>query len=269
MPARILVDRVMDAPELHAFGGGELCVFTAPRPGAGGGNQDGAALVELGPGRGVLAVADGLGGQPQGEKAARLALESLVDAVLESDARGGTLRHAILDGFERASQRVQGLGVGAATTLVVVEIDGGRLRGYHVGDSMILVVGQRGRRKLQTVSHSPVGYAVEAGVLDESEALHHDELHLISNMVGAADMRLEVGSPRALAPRDTVLLASDGLLDNVHLEEIVEVVRRGPLDVAAQRLVDLARWRMAGGDDEGPCKPDDTTFVVFRPRAQR
>lgn len=268
MPARILVDRSMKEPEIHGFAGGELVVFTSPRPGEPSGNQDGAALVELGPGRGVLAVADGLGGQPAGDKAARIGLETVVDAVLETDARGGNLRHAILDGVERASQRVQDLGVGAATTLVVVEIGEGRLRPYHVGDSMILVVGQRGRRKLQTVSHSPVGYAVEAGMLDESEALHHDELHLISNMVGAPDMRIEVGSPRTLSPRDTVLLASDGLLDNVHLEEIVEAIRRGPLYVAAERLVARARARMAG-EIKGPSKPDDTTFIAFRPRAQR
>ena len=264
MPARILVDRAMSEPEGHEFASGELVVYTAPRPGAAGGNQDGAALVELGPGRGVLAVADGLGGQPAGDEAARITLECLVDAVLGSEARGESPRHAILDGVERASQRVQELGVGAATTLVVVEIEAGRLRTYHAGDSMILVVGQRGRRKLQTVSHSPVGYAVEAGVLDESEALHHDELHLISNMVGVPDMRIEVGSPRALAPRDTLLLASDGLLDNVHLEEIVELVRRGPLAQAARRLVEKSRARMAG-QDEGPSKPDDTTFILFRP----
>jgi len=269
MPARILVDHVMREPERHPFAGGELCVFTAPPPGATGGNQDGAALVELGPGRGVLAVADGAGGQPAGDKAARLALECLVDAVLETNARGGMLRHAILDGFERASQHVQGLGVGAATTLVVVQIEEGRLRPFHVGDSMILVVGQRGRRKLQTVSHSPVGYAIEAGVLDEQDALHHDELHLISNLLGAADMRIEMGSPRVVAPRDTILLASDGLTDNLHLEEIVETVRRGPLDVAAQRLVRQCHARMSGEDARGPSKPDDATFVAFRPRAHR
>jgi serine/threonine protein phosphatase PrpC len=269
MPARILVDHAMQEPERHAFAGGELCLFTAPPPGQESGNQDGAALVELGPGRGVLAVADGLGGQPAGDKAARIALESLVDAVLENEARGGTLRHAVMDGFERGCERVQDLGVGAATTLVVVEIDGGHVRTYHVGDSMILVVGQRGRRKLQTVSHSPVGYAVEAGVLDESEALHHDELNLISNMVGAADMRIEVGSRRALSPRDTILLASDGLLDNLHLEEIVEMIRRGPLDAAARRLLEKCHERMGGGDADEPSKPDDTTFVIFRPRARR
>jgi len=269
MPARILVDRVMDGPERHDFAGGELAVYTAPPPGEKGGNQDGAALVELGPGRGVLAVADGLGGQPAGDKAARLTLEALVDSVLERDAREGNLRHAILDAFERANEQVQALGVGAATTLVVAEIEAGQLRTYHVGDSMILVVGQRGRRKLQTVSHSPVGYGVEAGMIDESEALHHDELHLISNMVGAPDMRIEIGSPRPLAPNDTVVLASDGLLDNVHLGEIAEAVRKGAIDVAARKLVGKARQRMAGEDEGQPSKPDDTTFIAFRPRARR
>lgn len=267
MPAVILVDRAMEAPERHAFAGGELAVFTAPPPGEGGGNQDGAAFVELGPGRGVLAVADGLGGQPAGDKAARLTLELLVDSVRDAGTPG-SLRPAILDAFERANAQVQALGVGAATTLVVAEIEAGQIRTYHVGDSMILAFGQRGRRKLQTVSHSPVGYGVEAGMIDESEALHHDELHLISNMVGAPDMRIEIGSPRPLAPHDTVVLASDGLLDNVHLEEIVETVRTGPIQKGARALVEAAHRRMAGGDARQPSKPDDTTFIAFRPRAR-
>lgn len=269
MPARILVDRVMELPERHAFAGGELAVFTTPRPGETGGNQDGAALVELGPGRGVLAVADGLGGQPSGDKAARLTLETLVDSVLAVEAREDNLRPAILDAFERSNERVQALGVGAATTLVVAEIEAGQLRTYHVGDSMVLVVGQRGRRKLQTVSHSPVGYGVEAGMIDESDALHHDELHLISNMVGAPDMRIEMGSPRPLSPFDTVLLASDGLLDNVHLEEIAETIRKGPVHEGARRLAEQARRRMSGEEDREPSKPDDTTFIAFRPRPRR
>ena len=121
-----------------------------------------------------------------------------------------SLRAAILDGLERANQRVLELGIGAATTLAVAEIAGTTLRPYHVGDSSILVVGQRGKMKLQTMLHSPTGYAVEAGLLDEADALHHEERHLISNMVGAVDMRIEVGSAIRLALRDTVLLATDG-----------------------------------------------------------
>ena len=130
---------------------------------------------------------------------------------------------------------------------------------------MILVVGQRGKIKLQTVSHSPVGYAVEAGVLDEKEALHHEDRHLVSNMLGLADMRIEVGSIVELAPRDTLLLASDGLFDNLHLDEIVDRVRKGPLTQVVQHLASDAAQRMTIPREGQPSKTDDLTFVAFRP----
>ena len=52
---------------------------------------------------------------------------------------------------------MRGLGAGSATTLAVAEVVGQTVRTYHVGDSPIWVFGQRGRLKLQTVPHSPVG----------------------------------------------------------------------------------------------------------------
>ncbi|MGI9590762.1 MAG: PP2C family protein-serine/threonine phosphatase, partial [Myxococcota bacterium] len=79
----------------------------------------------------------------------------------------------------------------------------------------ILLIGQRGRVKLQTVDHSPVGFAVEAGLLDADAALHHEDRHIISNFVGGADLRIEMGSGLHLAERDTLCLASDGLADNL------------------------------------------------------
>ena len=74
--------------------------------------------------------------------------------------------------------------------------------------------------------------------------MHHDDRHLVSNMVGSSDMRIEVGSPILLASRDTALLATDGLFDNVHPDEIVEIVRAGPLERAAAALAGLAAKRM-------------------------
>ena len=50
---------------------------------------------------------------------------------------------------EAANRAVAELGVGAATTLAVVEIQGRSVRTYHVGDSMILAVGQRGKVRFQ------------------------------------------------------------------------------------------------------------------------
>ncbi len=129
---------------------------------------------------------------------------------------------------------------------------------------MILVVGQRGKLKLQTVPHSPVGYAVEAGLLDEKEAIHHEDRHLVSNIVGSPEMTIEVGRTLKLRPRDTVVLGSDGLFDNLHVEEITEIVRKGPLAAAASALADICRRRMDEPEPGRPSKPDDLTFLVYR-----
>jgi serine/threonine protein phosphatase PrpC len=174
------------------------------------------------------------------------------------------LRTAVLNGLEGANHAVQALGVGAATTIAAVELQEATVRPYHVGDSMILVAGQRGKIKLQTTSHSPVGLAVEAGFLDETEAMHHEDRHVVSNVVGSSEMKIEIGPVVKLAPRDTVLLASDGLLDNLHVNEIVERVRKGRLEMAARRLIEDSKLRMSAPEEGQPSKPDDLTFILFR-----
>lgn len=225
-------------------------------------NEDSLALVDIAPDTSVLMVADGLGGQPGGATASEIAIQALAHSLERADR---TPREAILEGFDRANHQIRDSGTGAATTLAVVEIQANQLRPYHVGDSMIVVTGQRGKQKLFTVSHSPVGYAVEAGLLNEEEAIHHEERHLISNVVGAEDMNISMGSLITLAPRDTLLLASDGLFDNLYYEEIVALIRKGPLQTAARRLVELAHNRMARRDPEQPCHPDDLSFILYRP----
>ena len=117
---------------------------------------------------------------------------------------------------------------------------------------------------MQTVSHSPVGFAIEYGLLDESEAMHHEERHLVSNVVGSDDMRIELGPPLKLARYDTVLLASDGLLDNLYTDEIVELIRKGPLPKSLASLVKVAQQRMENPIEGVPCKPDDMTVVALR-----
>ena len=146
------------------------------------------------------------------------------------------MRPAILNGIEAANEQVRDLGTGAATTLALVEIQDRTIRTYHVGDSAIL--GHRPARqvKLQTIAHSPIGYAVEAGLIDEKKpsttiAAHHLERDRL------AEMRIEIGPPTQMAARDTLVLASDGLLDNLLPTEIVELVRTGPLDKAVDQLV--------------------------------
>jgi len=254
----------MPRGEVLTISGGAVGVFSAPSPDRQTPNEDAAALVPVNGRAAVLIVADGLGGSPAGEQASALAIREMVAALKEAPAEDPTLRAAILNGIEAANRAVGQLGIGAATTLAVAEIQGRTVRPYHVGDSMILVVGQRGKIKLQTICHSPVGYAVEAGLLDEDEAMNHDQRHVVSNIIGTPEMRIDVGSTVEMARYDTLLLATDGLFDNLHLEEIVERVRKGPLKRVVRRLAEDCRRRMLAPEEGRPSKPDDLTFVTFR-----
>jgi PPM family protein phosphatase len=249
---------------------GEVCVRSLRSPGKQTDNEDSAAIIQLGDDSLVLAVADGVGGAAAGREASNATMRTLSRVLTKLPDETPQLRPAILDAVEAANQAVLALARGAATTLVVAQLDATRLRSYHVGDSELLAVGQRGRIKQRVVPHSPTGFAVEAGLLDENDAVQHDQRHVLFNVIGSADMRVEVGPALQLAVRDTVLLASDGLFDNLYIDEIVNTIRSGPLVAAADRLVERVQARMQGEDAaHQPCKPDDLTIVLFRPHKPR
>lgn len=262
--ARLYFEQDLLEDASFELAGGVVAIFTMRCPGKETPNEDAVGIIPTGAESGVIAVADGLGGAPAGKQASFLAIQSLARAVEEAVREEAEIRTGILNGFESANEDVLALAMGAATTLTVVEFDGHLVRHYHVGDSIMLLTGQRGKVKMQSIPHSPVGYAVEAGLLDETDAMHHEERHVISNVIGSAEMHIEVGSAIELAPRDTLLLASDGLSDNLHMPEIVECMRKGPLAEASRRLATMARERMEGGGEGEPSKPDDLTFAIFR-----
>lgn len=245
--------------EVIGVGAGRVALETCRSTDGHGENEDGALVLADGGDRAVLAVADGLGGHPGGGVASRLALEHLSKAVEVALGSGREVRDGIIDGFESANRRILALGTGSATTLAVVEIAGESFRTYHVGDSAVLWFGGRGKLKARTIQHSPTGYAVEAGLLSESDARVHEDRHVVSNIVGSKEMTIDIGSLHPLAPRDTILIASDGLFDNIAPDRVGQLLRKQPLRTAANELVARCRDRMITGG-----KPDDLTVVAWR-----
>ena len=229
-------------------------------------NEDSAAVIPVNSHALVLVVADGVGGLPGGRAASNTAVETVCEIV--SKATDKNLRSAILDGIEKTNQKLLAQGNGSATTIAIAEIRRGVVRSYHVGDSGIWVCGQRGLIKMQTTAHSPVGFAVEAGLLNETEALNHQDLHLVSNVVGSNDMRIEIGAALQLASRDTVVLASDGLLDNLMQHEIVRLIRKGPLNKSIDGITELSLKRMHDPTAGRPSKQDDYTAILYRQPAK-
>ena len=238
---------------------GEVVVYSSPSPARPERNEDAAAVGCRGE-DGILLVSDGAGGVPGGATASRAVLETLVGA-LEKPGEDGT-RAAVLDAIEAAHAEVVRRTPGAMATVAVMLVGRGEVRSITVGDSMCLVVGGRGKIKYRSIAHGPVGFAEEAGMITEREAMKHEDRHLVSNMLGMGEMRIEVGGRFKLASRDTLLVASDGLFDNLYLREIAECIRSGPLEAGVTRLVERSHGRMQRG--EGAGKPDDLTIVACR-----
>jgi serine/threonine protein phosphatase PrpC len=106
-------------------------------------------------------------------------------------------------------------------------------------------------------------------MLEEHEAMDHDDRHLVSNYLGSEGMHVEMGSSRKVSTRDGLLVASDGVLDNLKLDEIVGILKSGTAPMAAAKIAALASQRMREPQDGQPHKPDDLTLIVFSQRGKR
>ena len=205
---RCYIDSNTDLPESAVQSTREIVVFSARSPEKDRGNEDSAAWI-VWPNGLLLAIADGVGGQPSGGDASTLTIKLLVEHFQNMDKEQVSLdvfREGVLDTFERANQDIQGLGIGSGTTLTVVTVSESDARVFSVGDSSTLICGSKGKVKFINTPHSPTGYAIAAGVLDENDALHHEERHLLSNLVGSTEMHIDIGPTLKLSPVCAMLM---------------------------------------------------------------
>ena len=244
-------------PQLVVLNSGQAVVFSRSHAGQFGANEDALGVFEDADEKICLAVADGVGGLPRGLEAATLVISLLAEASLSKET-------SLKSRIQSANQTLLAQLPNSATTVSVTEIADSTLINCHAGDSTTLVVGQRGRIKLKTQAHSPVGIK-EANGLDEKEALFHPQRHLLNNMMGDPALWLEKQDTLELASRDTVLLGTDGLWDNLFLSEIVELIRVGELYESAEQLAETVIQRMNHPVTGLPSKPDDVTFILYRP----
>lgn len=250
----------------YICGPGNISIFSRSSPNNNNANEDSVGVIPIDDNTAVLMVADGVGGHVHGKEASMLVLTEIRKAVARAVKKGGSLREGVLSGIEKANIHMQKKLAGSASTLAVAEIQERNLSTYHVGDTEILTTDSAGNINYQSIAHSPVGYAVEAGMLDEQQAIMHDERHLVSNVVGDADMHIDVSTNIEMNPNETLLIATDGLFDNLQKSEIVEYICEDELDSCSQALVEHATQRMFEQETDQPSKFDDLSFILFRPR---
>jgi serine/threonine protein phosphatase PrpC len=205
-------------------------------------------------GVGLFAVADGMGGHRAGEKASRMAVDRLRDALVPP--RKSATRDEVLGHLQRA-MFVTGAAIfdaaqsdpdlaGMGTTLTAVLFHGMRAYIAHVGDSRAYLY-RDGRVQQVTVDHSWVAEQVKAGLLTEQEAKESRFRHIITRSVGFEREVQVDGTICPIQAGDCLLLCSDGLSNYLEESEFAEVLGQHLYREVPQLLVDLANSR--GGDD--------------------
>jgi PPM family protein phosphatase len=240
---------------------GEAVCFSDRSPTKETPNEDALGIIPVDDETTVLVVADGMGGMPAGEQASQTVVECLIDSLSHIKS---TIREAILDGIDDANQKILDLKTGSGTTVSIAELSGNTLRTYHAGDSLILLTTSHGNIKHQSISHSPIGYALICGAITTEGAMLHPERNLISNYVGCDDMHINIGPTVELASQDTLILSSDALSDNLYEDEICEYIRKGPMIDGINELIQQCKLNMLEPLVDRRCHPDDLTLISFR-----
>ncbi len=140
-------------------------------------------------GRGALAVlADGMGGQEDGEVASQLAVETALRKFYE--ARLGASPSQLLGQmFAAANQAVydEGNKVGQqrrmGTTLTIAVFRNNEVTIGHVGDCRAYLI-HNGQIKRLTTDHSYVGVQVKLGLISEEEALRSPMRSMLTRSIG-------------------------------------------------------------------------------------
>ena len=203
-------------------------------------NQDRALYTPL-----VGAVADGMGGHQGGEQAAAIAIDVFgrVDEPLTKDGLVDTVRaanQAVFDESERPELR----GMGTTIVAAVLHPEERRLTIANVGDSRAYRL-RDGELEQVTVDHSLVEELVRQGRISEEDAQSHPQRNIVTRALGlTADLDVDVFDLDA-RHGDRVLLCSDGLSNEVGVDEIADRLRSvDDPERAAEELIALA---VAGG----------------------
>jgi serine/threonine protein phosphatase PrpC len=198
-------------------------------------------------GRGWLfALADGVGGQADGEIAARTAVEFLLEG-FQKTGKAEPIRTILSRLVQAANTKVfeAGLaakpgGVAMATTIVVCALRFDRVTVAHVGDSRCYLI--RGRRATAlTRDHTFVGEHARLGLLTNRAA---GARHILTRSLGTNMFVAVETSEHILLSGDVLLLCSDGLHGAVSQDDITDAVcRNADLNAAARELIAAANKR--------------------------
>lgn len=210
----------------------------------------------------LLMVADGMGGHQAGSRASLLAIDLLINQLVngmhwptqvhpDEESRFVTdlkrlfeIAHKMIVRESEAHSELRGMG----TTLTMCYIIWPAMYVVHVGDSRCYLI--RGEQTTQlTRDHTLSSQLAERGGMSVEEAESSKWSHVLYNALGAGGIEVTVEvHKQTLEENDVVLLCTDGLYRHVKPQEYSDLLLRElELGEACRSLIELANFR--GGHD--------------------
>ena len=220
-------------------------------------NQDAFLVDDL---NGLYAVADGIGGLPNGALASSQAIKVLRDEYLSaqhdylSQTEQSELTESIRKLFNKINQAVYTIGFnthpasGIGTTLTLVKIFDNHLAIGHIGDSAVLRI--RDKKCIQWTTNHTMEQALRDG-LSHGPALQNipeSYTYALTRCIGQEKQVLIQTLFKRIRKKDRVLICSDGITQTFSPEELHHQTVLSPdPETCVRNLINMANQR--GGLD--------------------
>ena len=207
---------------------------------------------------GLFVLADGMGGHPEGEVAAQLALQT-ISALYQKEAQpivrdpAGFLSAALLAAHHQILRYATEKGMldTPRTTLVAAVLQGTGATWVHCGDSRLYLI-RGGELLLRTRDHSYLEQQA-AGVVK----LEHINRNILFTCLGSPSKPVfDITGPLTLSQGDKLMLCSDGLWGSLDDDEIIRHLSNKAVSEAVPDLVESAL--RAGGE-----RSDNVTVLAM------
>jgi serine/threonine protein phosphatase PrpC len=219
----------------------------------------------------IFAVSDGMGGAKAGELASRITVDKITHLLPRSFQQSvlglqTAFEDIFTELFDQVHRALTFLGSsdeevhGMQATLSLCWFTPGWMYFGHIGDSRIYYL-PASEKEIKQLSHDDtyVGWLFRNGRINEWEAHNHPQRTALQKALGGGNQFVDphVGAV-ACEPGDIFLLCTDGLIEGLYDNQILDLLRRPEASEAAknpaQRLVE-ASLANAGRDN--------TTAVVI------
>lgn len=205
-------------------------------------------------GSGIFLLADGMGGHPEGEVAAQLALQA-ISAMFQKEAKpevpdvAAFLEAALLAAHRQILRYAieKGMLDTPRTTIVAVVVQGGSATWIHCGDSRLYLV-RHGELLARTRDHSFLEQRQSAPM--NLKLVDHINRNVLFTCLGSPTKPVfDVTGPVVLQQGDKLMLCSDGLWGSLSDVDITYHLGHKPVGEAVPSLVEKALRTGGDGSD--------------------